>query len=126
MLGARHVDIWVEPEELTISLAEDIVRMEPFGEGNDEPVFALRGVYFARNGLRLMGNMSQHLQVIFQNQAIPRGVWWNHGNRLESLREQSSRPVDVLFTINLSQYGQRHVDMRVIDIRPSDKIKQRI
>lgn len=119
MLGARHVDMWVGPHDLTVPLAEDIVRMEPFGEGNDEPVFALRGIYFAPSGLRLMGNMSQHLQVIFSDHAIPRGVWWNHGKDIERLRTFAPGPLDVLFSISLSEYGKRHVDMRVIDIRPT-------
>lgn len=41
---ARDFDGWVEPGDLTPGLYADLRRLEPFGEGNPEPVFGLRGV----------------------------------------------------------------------------------
>ena len=120
-LAAQRIDAWVSPKDLTVSFAEEIARMEPFGEGNEEPVFALSGAVFASGGLRPLGANGQHLHITFRNPSIPRAIWWNHGEDIERLRAFGSAPLDILFTLSLSDYGQRHVDLRVIDIRPSSR-----
>ena len=79
------VDYWIEPQEITMELAEDLRKMEPFGEGNREPIFGLRSVRFS--DVKPMGADGRHLSITV-NPTIPRGavasrmraVWWNHGD----------------------------------------------
>ncbi len=111
---ADEPDAWISPADLTIELAEWLARMEPFGEGNPMPVFGLRDVAFAE--ARPLGSEGKHLQVSFRDRQIPRAVWWNHGNLVEELRRDSFRRRDILFTVELSDYGERHVELRLAGI----------
>ena len=113
--SAMPIDAWVEPEDLTLELAEKVAAMEPFGEGNPEPVFALRGVPLAE--LRPMRNNSKHLQVLVGGKTPLRGVWWGHGDEADSLRAGASNLKDVLFSLEISNFGEPHVEIRVRDIR---------
>ena len=104
-------DFWVEPTALTVELAEWLERMEPFGEGNPVPIFGVRNVVFA--DIRQLGAEGKHLQASFRDRRLPRAVWWNHGDLVEDLRRDSFRPRDILFAVELSDYGERHVELRL-------------
>ena len=116
---APACDVWVEPEDLTPALHADIRRLEPFGEGNPEPVFGLRGV--ALREVKAMGAEGRHLSLLFVNRDVPRAVWWGHGERAEGLRSHAANPCDVLFTLTTSGFGgdQPHLELRIVDLRPA-------
>jgi len=110
-------DAWVRPAELTLELGNWFALMEPFGEGNPEPVLGLRGVVLA--DVRQLGSDGRHLSLNFRNREIPRAVWWNHGELVEELRRDSLRPYDVTFSLAISDYGERHLELRLRSIVPS-------
>ena len=113
-----YYDAEVKGNELTISLAEEVHMMEPFGEGNEEPLFCIRGAYM--NSVRTLGMDGKHLSIEFKDRSIPKAVWWAHGDMVEELRKNSSRPIDVLFHIEISDYGSRHVELRLVDLNWSE------
>ena len=105
-------DLWLEPADVTLGLAEALNRLEPYGEGNPEPVFGLRGVTL--RDVKLLGTEGRHLSatVAAPGLANPlRAVWWGAGDRAESLRADGDRPRDVRFTLVISDYGERHVEI---------------
>ncbi len=112
--GAVYCDAWVEGSELTLDFVESLSRLEPFGEGNPEPVFALGGVSLA--DARPLGSEGRHLALSFRGR-VPRAVWWNMGDKAEELRAASSKAFDLLCTAVVSDYGERHVELRVMDMR---------
>lgn len=114
--GASYLDAWVEPSDLTLEFAEAIQRLEPFGEGNPEPLFGLRGVSLSE--VRQVGDKGRHLAVSFRQNDIPKSVWWNKGDRIESIRAASSGAFDVVFTLEVSDYMTRHAELRIVDISP--------
>ncbi len=113
---ANFADFWVDDlRELTLSLAEDVARMEPFGEGNAEPVFGLRGVTFA--DLRTLGQDGRHLSVTLRGSGHSlRAIAWNRGESIEALRRQGSQPHDLTVTLTVSDYGERHLELRIRSI----------
>ena len=106
------VDAWVSPDDLTIELAEWITRLEPFGEGNPEPVFGMKNAVL--RDIRPLGAEGRHLALTVNGM---RSVWWGRGDIVEELRGSSSTLRDVLFTVEESDYGSHHVELRIVEIR---------
>ena len=107
-----RVDAWVFPDDLTIELAEWITRLEPFGEGNPEPVFGMKNAVL--RDIRPLGAEGRHLALTVNGM---RSVWWGRGDLVEELRRRSAGTSDVIFTVETSDYGGPHVELRVVEIR---------
>ena len=112
--SGQKVDEWLQPSDITMALAEAIRRLEPFGEGNEEPVFGLKGVLFS--DVKPIGADGKHLSLTLSGSRL-RAVWWNHGDLVEKLRAESSVPHDLLFTLAVSDFGDRHVELRLVSVR---------
>ena len=106
-------DVWLEMSDVTLELAEELQQLEPFGEGNPEPVFGLRGVFFS--DVRPLGAEGRHLSVALRKSGL-RAIRWNGGDEVEHLRAESAQPHDILFTLTVSDYGERHVELRIVSI----------
>ena len=106
------VDAWVTPYDLTIELAEWITRLEPFGEGNPEPVFGMKNAVLC--DIRPLGAEGRHIALTVNGM---RAVWWGRGDLIEELRRTSSAARDVIFTVEESDYGGPHVELRIAEIR---------
>jgi single-stranded-DNA-specific exonuclease len=117
--GAQ-VDAWLAPADLTVDLAGWIAKMEPFGEGNAEPVFGLGSVGLSQ--VRPMGADGRHVQFNVADCNNIRAVWWNRSDRLDELRQKSFARFDLVFTILFSTYGGDHPELRVIDVLPAGEV----
>ena len=113
-VGATYIDAWVDASDLSLDFVEGLGRLAPFGEGNPEPVFAIRGARLYE--VRPIGSDGRHLQLAFRGGAIPRALWWGRGDLVESLRAHSNVPCDILFTPEVSTYGEPHVELRLLDL----------
>lgn len=112
-------DIWVDPADLTVELHGELQKMAPFGEGNPEPVFGLRGVVFS--DIKPFGESGRHISFMFSDRRIPRAVWWGRGDIAESLRAKAVESFDVTFTLEVSDWGgeEPHPELRVTSLAPS-------
>ena len=106
-------ELWIEPGDVTLELAESLQLMEPFGECNEEPVFGLKGVSFS--DVRPLGSDGRHLAVQLRGSGL-RAVWWAHGSRVEALRASGFATHDIAFTIAISEYGERHAELRLVSM----------
>ena len=106
-------ELWIEPGDITLELAESLQLMEPFGECNEEPVFGLKGVSFS--DVRPLGSDGRHLAVQLRGSGL-RAVWWAHGSRVEELRASGFATHDIAFTIAISEYGERHAELRLVSM----------
>ena len=115
----REPELWVEPEDLTMELHEALAALEPFGEGNPEPVLGLRGVAFS--DVRLMGENGRHAAFSFAGKRMPRATWWGHGEMAERLRARSAERFDITFTLDVSDWGgeEPHLELRLCGITPA-------
>lgn len=116
--AAIEFDEWLEPADLTLDLCDDLSRLEPFGEGNPEPVFGIQNVAFS--DIRPIGADGRHVSFTFADRSIPRAVWWNHGADADELRKHASARFDLLFTLQKSDFGIDGPvpELRIIDVRP--------
>ena len=113
LAGKDEPDLWLEPADVTLALAESLQLMEPFGEANREPVFGLKGVCIA--DVKPLGLEGRHLSVSLRKSGL-RAIQWNRGDLVEQLRAESAVPHDVTFTLAISDYGERHVELRLVSI----------
>lgn len=111
-------DLWLGPSEITLELARWVEKMEPFGEGNREPVFGLKGVTLA--SVAPLGSDGRHLSVTFRTRNVPRAVWWCRGDLVEALRARSDARFDVFFNLSVSDFHEPHVELRLTGIRECD------
>lgn len=109
----ERVDLWLDADDVTIGLADELQMLEPYGEGNPEPVFGLKGVHLA--DVRPMGQDGRHLSFVLRKSGL-RGVWWQRGDLVEKLRAASASELDMMFTLAVSEYGERHVELRLVEI----------
>lgn len=111
--AGNEPDLWIESEDITLALAEELQQLEPFGEGNPEPVFGLKGVSFS--DVKPLGTEGRHLLVTLRNSGI-RAIQWNRGDLVEKFRAEGSAAHDVTFTLAISDYGERHVELRLVSV----------
>jgi single-stranded-DNA-specific exonuclease len=117
-----RLDAEVGLEELTFDCLRSLSRLSPTGQGNPSVHFCARDLTHQRP-LQRVGAEKQHVKMWVTDGGTTReALWWGAG--------KESLPVgqyDLAFTPELSDYnGQRCVQLKVLDWRPSDKpISQR-
>ncbi|MCD7799327.1 MAG: single-stranded-DNA-specific exonuclease RecJ [Akkermansiaceae bacterium] len=107
------IDAEVGFPELTLELLDSYELLEPFGNGNPQPVFMSRGVNLSDAPRRLQGN---HLKFsLRQGLAECDAIYFNGADM--PLPEP---PWDVAFTIDRSVWrGRSSLSMSIQDIRPA-------
>lgn len=106
---ASEPELWIEPGEVSLALAEEVMTMEPFGEANPEPVFGFRNARVT--DVKPLGDNGRHLTLTVNG---IRAVFWGHGDMIEKIRSAGSP--DVLFALVISDYQERHVELRVLGV----------
>jgi len=101
--------------EMSWSLWEALQRLQPFGEGNPEPLFLSRRVQVLRT--RTVGVDGAHLKLVLSDGRI---VWdaiafWQ-GDRFDPLTNY----VDIVYSLQLNDWnGQQRLQLNVRDLRPA-------
>ncbi len=108
-----EVDAEVSLAEAGPVAAEALERLQPFGQGNEEPLFVARGVKLS--SLRRM-KTPEHAMVTFTDGVkMASGVGWRMADNLEVFL---GREVDVAFRLEIDEYnGSRNVRWNVVDVR---------
>lgn len=105
------IDMELPQDKANLDLAKRLAGLEPFGSGNEEPVFLLRNQMLT--DLRTVGADDNHLQCRI---GAVKGI----GFRLGSLIDQLDTPVDLACRISVNAWnGRESVQLVVEDIRRS-------
>lgn len=110
-----HVDSEVRLNEVTLQLIREIGTLHPFGAGNPEPTFAVRGLDVLN--ARVVGE--KHLKMtVRQGGSLP---FDSIGFGMKSLEDRGlslKTPIDVAFTPELNHWnGYDRIQLRIRDIR---------
>ncbi len=104
-------------DELTLETAEAIERLEPFGRGNEEPLFHLPGLYIVE--LQTMGRENQHLRLELIGEGAEGrlgAVWFGAAEELERLTA-SMGPLDIIAALTVNRFrGISRLQLNVRDI----------
>jgi len=106
---------WVEGVEVTERLMADLEQMQPFGMGNPEPVFGVRGVRL-RNRPDVF--KEQHFRFAAEDAGGRRisGVAWKMSDRLPPV----GPPLELAVQLNWNYYnGRRTLQLELLDWRPA-------
>lgn len=106
---------WLMPEQITERLMEELDTLHPFGQGNPEPVFGVRGVVL-RSPPEVF--KEQHFRFHFEDGRGRRlhGVAWKLAHRCPPLGE----PIDLAVELKWNHFNNRRLlQLGLIDWRPS-------
>jgi single-stranded-DNA-specific exonuclease len=116
-IAEARLDIaaWLMPEQIGDRLMDELDSLHPFGQGNPEPVFGVRGVLL-RNPPEIF--KEQHFRFHFEDGRGRRlhGVAWKMANRLPPL----GVPLDLAVELKWNHFnGRKLLQLGLIDWRPS-------
>jgi single-stranded-DNA-specific exonuclease len=123
-----EADVEVELGEVSRDLLEELEQMSPFGQGNPEPLFAVRNVTLA-GAPRLMGKTGAHVSFLLkQGASVFRTVAFGRRDLWELLQDKTKagpggpKTFEVAFRPRLNRWrGQVKVELELKAIRfPED------
>ena len=111
-------DAQLELGELSYQLIDDLKRLEPFGEGNSEPIFFIKNSKVS--AVSTMGSTKHHLRVmVSENNRIGRTyplIAFGEGENATQWKQTST--VHLLATLNENVWeGQRSIQLMLVDAR---------
>ncbi len=110
-----EVDAEVGPDELSLDAVAELRVLAPFGEGNQPPVFCLRGLTV--DEMRTVGGNAQHLKLWLARDGRPLpAVGFNMAGRARHL--ERAKTVDVCGTPMIDEFNSRRsVQLKLADVR---------
>ena len=108
-----EISVWLTPEQITDCLVEELDTLHPFGQGNPEPVFGVRGVVLRQPAEVFK---EQHFRFRFEDgRGRPlHGVAWKLAERLPPV----GQPVDLAVELKWNHYnGRRLLQLGLVDWR---------
>lgn len=106
---------WLTPEQITERMMEELDALHPFGQGNPEPVFGVRGVVLRQTPEIFK---EQHFRFQFEDARGRRlhGVAWKLAHRVPPV----GRPIDLAVELKWNHFNNRRLlQLVLIDWRES-------
>lgn len=108
------IDALVQPDALTEGLCEALTGLAPFGAGNPEPIFGMRGVRASGRVVGRSEKSSGHLKLHVEGAPLVDAIGFGLADDLPLLANQ----VDLGFTLGFDEYrGVRRVQLGVKSVR---------
>lgn len=115
LTDGRDIDIahWMKSSEVTDNLLDDLDLLQPYGEGNSEPVFGLKGLVFDRAPTPFGEGNFRH-QVSLGGGRRLNFVAWRMADRMP----EAGRPVDLAVKLQWNRWqGRRLPQAEILDWR---------
>ena len=98
------VSAWLSPEQITDALMDELDALRPYGQGNPEPVFGLRGVALRR---RPEIFKARHFRFWLEDSRgrLLGGVAWKMADRIPPL----GVPLDLAVELNWNFFNDRRL-----------------
>lgn len=113
------IDLELTPDDITVDLVEEISKMEPFGQSNPSPVFAIKNLKLKQK--KLMGENKNHLRLIVQkDDSELTCVRWQQGD----ISLVAGDPLDVAFHPQINEFNGSITVQLVIEDIHSEYLKE--
>lgn len=119
MMPQIDIDAYLDFSEITPEFIDLLRLFNPFGPGNNKPVFCTQQVTDYGTS-RLVGRRQEHLKlelVDSKSGRIMNGIAFNMRKHYEYIK--AGKPFDICYTIEDNQRGGDEVQILLKDIRPS-------
>ena len=109
------IDCVISPSHITLEWAKALKKLEPFGIGNETPVFALKNAEII--SVNAVGAEGRHLSLRIRKDGIAvSAVWFGMGAAKTEIF--AGDVADIAFTMNINTYnGTESVQLTVKDIK---------
>jgi single-stranded-DNA-specific exonuclease len=112
-----RIDAELDPSFLTLDTAKALARLQPFGPGNEQPQFLIRGL--KKRSYEAIGVDGAHLRIVFD---LPggqlRSVCFGAGARSKELLFPNR--LDVVAQMSVDTWnGRQRLDLEIKDFRPA-------
>jgi len=111
------IDAEAPLKQLSLTLAEELQRLAPFGNGNPTPRFLSRNLTVAED--RRIGREGTHRRLTVQSVdgATAPVIWFNGGDV-----EIPTGPIDLVYTMGINEYrGERTLQLHFIALRAAEE-----
>ncbi len=111
-----NIDAEISLDDVALEMADDVARLEPFGEGNRRPNFLSKNVRIA--AIDLIGSAKNHLRLTLVS---PKGrrvkaLGFKIGERVIELSVGAA--IDIVYTIAINEWnGSKNAECRIIDFK---------
>lgn len=107
-----YADMIVEPEEISEKTIENIARLQPFGSGNEAPLFIAE--HLSLKDYKLMGQQNNHLKISAEKNGVNvECIKWN----TPDFNLPQNSEFDILFYPQLNEFnGNKKIQYVVSDI----------
>ena len=112
-LREMKYDISLDPDEMNVDLARELLKLEPFGEGNPAPKFLVENVVLSN--VQYMGDSGQHARF-----TIGRGGVWANGVMFRTAGEmsdllESGKPLSMTGSLNYQVWRGREKAQFIVE-----------
>lgn len=118
-----NIDLKLEPNEINGNLISDIERLQPFGESNPNPIFAMYNLTLIQK--KLMGSNRNHLKLVVedsQNNTYD-CIWWSKGD----ISLKTGDVLDIAFCPQINNYnGNTTIQLILQDIHADNLVDEDI
>ena len=114
-----EADCEADMAHLTMQLAEELEQLEPFGVGNQTPLFLLRDAVVQK--IIPLGGGKHTKLMIYRDGVILQAIWFSKPTA--GLPFVTGDTVDILFQLNINDYqGVRSLQLIIQDMRISEHL----
>ncbi len=111
------IDAQLSFSDLTFELYEELEKLEPFGEGNPQPLFCAGNVHV--QSARAVGKEGAHLKLLLEQRGVRMGAI---AFRKGDLAQELPPSVDVAFNLTVNEWdGQKTLELLVVDVQPAGR-----
>ncbi len=117
LVRSLNIDLEIPIELVDVNLYKTISTLEPYGLGNEEPIFVSKNITVS--GVDRVGRDSQHLSMkLYKDSKNYKAIWFGAGENA-SLYKTGDK-VDVAYSLGYNEYnGKIYIDLIIKDIKKS-------
>lgn len=121
MVPELSIDAEISAADINWDLGAELKAMEPFGEGNEEPVFLMKNAQI--EDLKIVGNGSKHLKLQLRSgEGGPKkfdSIGFGFGDKFPKLKNGDK--IDLVFNLQEDEWnGNKKMQLKIIDLKPVD------